>query len=86
MPTINLITTLVLQPIILQCQIQGFIGESRLPMKITANIGASFPLNRFGTYRTNSGNRPKNAAVLSPNLLFQKQQDFMQLNYGVYTS
>ena len=63
---------------------QGFIGESRLPMKITANIGASFPLNRFGTYRTNSGNRPKNAAVLSPNLLFQKQQDFMQLNYGVY--
>ena len=33
---------------------QGFIGESRLPMKITANIGATFPLNRFGTYRTNS--------------------------------
>lgn len=63
---------------------QGFIGESRLPMKMTANIGASFPLNRFGTYRTNSGNRPKNAAILSPNLLFQKQQDFMQLNYGVY--
>ena len=63
---------------------QGFIGESRLPMKITANIGATFPLNRFGTYRTNSGNRPKNAALFSPNILYQKQQDFMQLNYGMY--
>ncbi|MDB2415709.1 PorP/SprF family type IX secretion system membrane protein, partial [bacterium] len=63
---------------------QGFIGESRLPMKITGNIGATFPLNRFGTYRTNSGTRPKNAALLSPNILFQKQQDFMQLNYGMY--
>ena len=58
---------------------QGFIGESRLPTKITANLGASFPLNRFGTYRTTSGNRPKNAAILSPNLLFQKQQDFMHM-------
>lgn len=63
---------------------QGFLGESRLPVKMTANIGAAFPLNPYGTYRTNSGVRPKNAAILSPNVLFQKQQDFMQLNYGVY--
>ena len=63
---------------------QGFIGESRLPTKITANLGASFPLNPYGTYRTNSGNRPKNAAIFSPNILFQKQQDFMQINYGMY--
>lgn len=63
---------------------QGFLGESRLPMKITANVGASFPLNPYGTYRTNSGVRPKNAAIFSPNILFQQQQDFMQLNYGVY--
>ncbi len=63
---------------------QGFLGESRLPMKITGNIGAAFPLNPYGTYRTSSGFRPKNAAIFSPNIMFQKQQDFMQLNYGVY--
>ena len=53
-------------------------------MKITANLGAAFPLNPYGTYRTNSGFRPKNAAIFSPNIMFQKQQDFMQINYGVY--
>ena len=63
---------------------QGFITESQLPMKITANIGASFPLNPYGTYSTNSGKRAKNAAFLSPNVLFQKQQDFVQINYGLY--
>jgi type IX secretion system PorP/SprF family membrane protein len=63
---------------------QGFITESRLPMKITANIGASIPLNQFGTYRTTSKSRSKKAAILSPNVLFQKQQDFMQINYGIY--
>ena len=62
----------------------GFLGESRLPMKITANLGATFPLNPFGRYKTATGNRPKNAATLSPNILFQKQQDFMQINYGLY--
>jgi type IX secretion system PorP/SprF family membrane protein len=63
---------------------QGFLGESYLPMKMTANVGAAFPLNPYGTYRTSSGNRPKNAAILSPNFLFQKQQDFVQMNYGLY--
>lgn len=63
---------------------QGLISVSKLPMKITANIGASFPLNQYGTYRTNSGNRSKKAAILSPNILFLQQQDFMQINYGMY--
>lgn len=65
---------------------QGFITESRLPMKITANVGAAIPLNQFGTYRTTSKSRSKKAAVLSPNILFQKQQDFTQINYGVYVA
>jgi type IX secretion system PorP/SprF family membrane protein len=63
---------------------QGLISVSKLPMKITANIGASFPLNQYGTYRTNSGNRSKKAAIISPNILFLQQQDFMQINYGMY--
>ena len=51
----------------------GGINESKLPMKYTAHAGATIPLDGKGgdTY-------------LSPNILFQKQQDFQQLNLGVY--
>ncbi|MBN8702266.1 MAG: type IX secretion system membrane protein PorP/SprF [Bacteroidetes bacterium] len=48
-------------------------GNSPLPMKLTGHAGALIPLDGRGgdTY-------------LSPNVLYQKQQDFQQLNLGVY--
>lgn len=48
-------------------------GPSPLPMKLTGHAGALIPLDGRGgdTY-------------LSPNLLYQQQQDFRQLNLGLY--
>jgi type IX secretion system PorP/SprF family membrane protein len=47
-------------------------GPSKLPMKITAHAGAMVPLEKG------------NESYISPNILFQKQQDFQQLNLGLY--
>jgi type IX secretion system PorP/SprF family membrane protein len=52
---------------------EGLIGYSKLPLKITAHAGATIPVGE-----RNSG------TTISPNILFQKQQDFQQLNLGVY--
>ena len=46
--------------------------RSKLPMKITAHGGAMIPLEKG------------NESYISPNILFQKQQDFQQLNLGLY--
>ena len=56
---------------------QGFISDgSELPTKFTAHIGGSFPLSRY-----------RNAVTtISPNFLYQKQQDFQQFNYGIYVN
>ncbi len=48
-------------------------GESPLPMKFTFHGGAIIPLESKGE-----------PASLSPNVLFQLQQDFMQINVGMY--
>ncbi len=53
---------------------QGFISESSLPTKLTAHIGGNFALNKYSN----------NVTTISPNFLYQKQQDFQQFNYGVY--
>jgi type IX secretion system PorP/SprF family membrane protein len=53
---------------------QGFISESQLPTKLTAHIGGNIPLNRYKNEVT----------TISPNFMYQQQQDFQQLNYGVY--
>lgn len=45
-------------------------------MKITAHAGASIPLSRKTRF-----NDP---AKISPNILFQQQQDFRQINVGMY--
>lgn len=53
---------------------EGFINQSgvKLPMKITGHAGAMIPLERgMETY-------------ISPNILYQRQQDFQQLNLGLY--
>ena len=49
---------------------------SKLPMKITAHAGAMLQL---------PGNRD-DETYISPNVLYQKQRDFQQLNIGVYVA
>lgn len=51
---------------------EGLMGPSKLPLKITAHAGAMIPIEKGGeTY-------------ISPNILFMQQQNFTQLNLGVY--
>jgi type IX secretion system PorP/SprF family membrane protein len=47
---------------------------SRLPMKITAHAGAIIPLS----------SRRNDETYISPNVLYQLQRDFQQINLGVY--
>ena len=54
---------------------EGFINYSALPMKITGHAGAMLPLGEHGR---------NHGAFISPNILFQSQQNFKQLNLGVY--
>lgn len=58
----------------------GFYSQSLLPRKYTAHIGGVFPLmgRRTGTARD------EYAPTISPNLLYQKQQEFQQINLGMY--
>jgi type IX secretion system PorP/SprF family membrane protein len=49
---------------------------SKLPMKITGHAGAIISLS----------NRRSDDTYLSPNVLFQMQRDFQQLNFGLYVS
>jgi len=53
---------------------EGFLGQSRLPLKLTGHAGFSFPFN----------SRDRNSGVWSPNIIYQQQQDFQQINYGFY--
>lgn len=58
----------------------GFISYNRLPIKLTVNTGMRFNLRR-DTRRTNSFfGQP----VISPNIIFQHQGEFNELNYGMY--
>ncbi|MEO6901744.1 MAG: type IX secretion system membrane protein PorP/SprF [Bacteroidia bacterium] len=54
---------------------EGLLTTSKLPMKITAHAGALLPIGDKGS-----------ETFISPNILYQKQQDFQQLNLGVYVS
>lgn len=47
-------------------------GESPLPRKITGHVGMSVPLDRESS--------------ISPNILYQQQQDFRQINLGLYVN
>lgn len=55
---------------------QGFISVSHLPTKYTAHIGGNFAISRYSN----------NITTVSPNFLYQKQQDFQQFNYGLYVN
>lgn len=54
---------------------EGLLGPSKLPMKMTGHAGATFPVGDKGSQ-----------TFISPNVLFQKQQDFQQLNLGLYVT
>lgn len=51
---------------------EGFQGNTRMPLKITGHAGAMIPLEKGSE------------SFISPNILFQQQQNFTQLNLGVY--
>ena len=51
---------------------EGLLGTSKLPAKFTAHAGAIIELEKGGE------------SYLSPNILFQSQQKFNQLNLGLY--
>ncbi|MCX6295148.1 MAG: type IX secretion system membrane protein PorP/SprF [Bacteroidetes bacterium] len=54
---------------------EGLLGTSKLPVKFTGHAGATIPIG------------PKsNETSISPNILYQQQQDFQQLNLGVYVT
>ena len=55
---------------------QGFISVSNLPRKYTIHAGGDLPLSKYRNQVT----------TISPNVLYQRQQDFQQFNYGVYVS
>jgi len=54
---------------------EGLIGTSKLPMKFTGHAGAVLPI----------GSKSSETSI-SPNVLYQKQQDFQQLNLGLYVT
>ena len=50
-------------------------GTSKLPMKFTGHAGAVIPVGS-----------PHDETSVSPNVIYQKQQDFQQLDLGVYVT
>jgi len=54
---------------------EGFISANTpLPMKITAHFGAMIPMD----------DSRRNTSYISPNILFVQQQNFQQINLGLY--
>lgn len=52
------------------------VGNSPLPMKFTGHVGAAIPVGVQAKYET--------ATKISPNVLYQQQAAFRQLNLGLY--
>lgn len=64
-------------------------GTSPLPMKITAHTGAIIPMGGQSHRSRRRRRRNSNAlpeSSISPNILYQKQKDFQQLNLGLYVT
>jgi type IX secretion system PorP/SprF family membrane protein len=56
---------------------EGFISaQTPLPIKLTAHFGAMIPMD----------DSRRNTSYISPNILFVQQQDFQQINLGLYVS
>lgn len=54
---------------------EGLLNSSKLPTKYTVHAGAVIPLGDKG-----------NEVTISPNVLYQQQQDFKQMNLGLYVT
>lgn len=52
--------------------------SAQLPVRMTFHAGGEIPLGKH--------NKARERAFISPNLLFVKQRQFMQLNFGAYVS
>ena len=52
------------------------IGTSQMPMRFNGHMGAKIPLGGKSKY--------KNKASIMPNVIYQYQQGFMELNLGTY--
>ncbi len=52
------------------------IGESNLPIRLTGHIGAEIPLGARSKY--------SNATSIMPNIIYQYQNGFQELNIGTY--
>ena len=52
------------------------IGESFMPMRFTGHMGAEIPLGTRSQY--------SNTTSIMPNIIYQYQQGFMELNIGTY--
>ena len=57
---------------------EGFFSVSKLPMRITAHFGGVIDLEKHRRRRRIDD------PILSPNILYMKQKDFEELNYGLY--
>ena len=60
---------------------QGFYGEDRVPMKITANVGGLINLSEEKRRTSSLG---LGTPVISPNFIYQYQGGFHYFNYGLY--
>lgn len=52
------------------------VGESRLPMRFTGHVGAEIKLGKKSQY--------SNQTSIMPNIIFQYQNGFMEMNIGTY--
>lgn len=52
------------------------LGQSRLPIKLTGHLGANIKIGQRGRYSSTT--------TLSPNIIYQYQNGFQQLNIGAY--
>lgn len=52
------------------------LGESRLPMRFTGHAGANIPVGSRGRYGSTTS--------ISPNIIYQYQNGFQELNIGAY--
>lgn len=51
-------------------------GDSKMPIRYTAHMGADIPIGKYSKYQTKTS--------VMPNVIFQYQRGFMEMNIGTY--
>jgi type IX secretion system PorP/SprF family membrane protein len=60
--------------------VEGFISQdARMPIRYTGHIGTTISIEQTAARR-----RTVEETTLSPNIMYMQQQDFQQINYGLY--